>query len=41
MNLLKGTAHCADMYPSSENDLPQLKQARIQIKGLIRQWLQN
>ncbi|XP_012541201.1 putative serine protease K12H4.7 [Monomorium pharaonis] len=38
---IKGTAHCADMYPSSEHDMPQLKEARIQIKGLIKQWLQN
>lgn len=38
---INGTAHCADMYPSSENDMPQLKEARIQIKGLIKQWLKN
>lgn len=40
-NLFKGTAHCANMYPPSERDVPQLKEARIQIKGLIKQWLQN
>lgn len=40
-NLFKGTAHCANMYPPSEGDIPQLKEARIQIKGLIKQWLQN
>ncbi|EZA47726.1 Putative serine protease K12H4.7 [Ooceraea biroi] len=38
---INGTAHCADMYPSSEQDTLQLKQARIQIKGLIKQWLKN
>ncbi|KAL6442746.1 hypothetical protein ACFW04_002671 [Cataglyphis niger] len=38
---INGTAHCADMYPSSENDIPQLKEARIQIKDLIKQWLKN
>lgn len=38
---IKGTAHCANMYPPSEGDMPQLKEARIQIKDLIKQWLQN
>lgn len=38
---IQGTAHCADMYPSSENDMPQLKEARAQIKDLIQQWLKN
>lgn len=38
---IKGTAHCANMYPPSEHDMPQLKEARIQIQGLIKQWLQN
>jgi hypothetical protein len=39
--LFEGTAHCANMYPSSEQDISQLKEARIQIKGLIEQWLKN
>lgn len=38
--LLTGTAHCANMYPPSENDLPQLKDARKQISSLIGQWLE-
>ncbi|KYN03978.1 PREDICTED: putative serine protease K12H4.7 [Cyphomyrmex costatus] len=38
---INGTAHCANMYPSSERDIPQLKEAREQVKGLIKQWLQN
>lgn len=38
---IKGTAHCANMYPPSERDMPQLKEARLQIKGLIEQWLKN
>ncbi|XP_011860950.1 PREDICTED: putative serine protease K12H4.7 [Vollenhovia emeryi] len=38
---IKGTAHCANMYPPSERDMPQLKEARVQIKGIIQQWLQN
>lgn len=36
---IKGTAHCANMYPPSENDLPQLKDARKQISSLIGEWL--
>ncbi|XP_032679651.1 putative serine protease K12H4.7 [Odontomachus brunneus] len=38
---IPGTAHCAVLYPSTEKDLPQLKQARILIKDLIKQWLKN
>ncbi|EFN78126.1 Putative serine protease K12H4.7 [Harpegnathos saltator] len=38
---IDGTAHCAILYPSSEKDPPQLKQARIVVKGLIKQWLDN
>jgi len=41
INLFEGTAHCANMYPPSENDMPQLKKARIQIKNLIKEWLKN
>lgn len=41
IHLLEGTAHCAILYPSTEEDLPQLKQARIVIKNLIEQWLNN
>ncbi|XP_076248423.1 putative serine protease K12H4.7 [Calliopsis andreniformis] len=38
---INGTAHCANMYPSSKDDLPELKSARIQIGKLIDQWLHN
>ncbi|XP_018046479.1 PREDICTED: putative serine protease K12H4.7 [Atta colombica] len=38
---INGTAHCANMYPPSERDMPQLKEARKVIRGLIKQWLQN
>ncbi|XP_024883400.1 putative serine protease K12H4.7 [Temnothorax curvispinosus] len=38
---IKGTAHCANMYPPSEHDMPQLKEARMQIKSLIKQWIQK
>ena len=38
---ITGTAHCANMYPESEDDLPQLKKARMQIRAKIAQWLQQ
>ena len=34
-----GTAHCANMYPESPDDPPQLKQARQKIEDLVGQWL--
>lgn len=37
--LFLGTAHCANMYPESPNDLPQLKEAREHIKQHIVKWL--
>ncbi|XP_034943552.1 putative serine protease K12H4.7 [Chelonus insularis] len=36
---INGTAHCANMYPASPNDLPQLVEARKQVGKLIGQWL--
>ncbi|XP_014215127.1 putative serine protease K12H4.7 [Copidosoma floridanum] len=36
---IKGTAHCANVYPSSDKDLPQLTEARKKIAGLIKEWL--
>jgi hypothetical protein len=36
-----GTAHCANMYPSTPSDPPELAQARAQISKLIGQWLQQ
>jgi hypothetical protein len=38
---IKGTAHCADMYPSGEDDLPQLTLAREQITNLLNNWLKQ
>ena len=38
--LIPGTAHCANMYPASINDPPQLKQARQKVGDLISEWLQ-
>lgn len=37
---INGTAHCADMYPESDQDLPQLLQAREKIKDFIGKWLE-
>lgn len=36
---IDGTAHCANMYPASPNDLPQLSAAREQIRDFIDMWL--
>ncbi|XP_074657679.1 putative serine protease F56F10.1 isoform X2 [Tubulanus polymorphus] len=35
-----GTAHCANMYPDSSNDLPALINVRKREVNLIHQWLQ-
>ena len=34
-----GTAHCANMYPESESDSEQLKQARTKVGDLIHKWI--
>ncbi|XP_063393399.1 putative serine protease K12H4.7 [Cydia fagiglandana] len=36
---IHGTAHCANMYPPSEKDLPELKAARVKIEQLLSEWL--
>ncbi|XP_054258619.1 putative serine protease K12H4.7 [Macrosteles quadrilineatus] len=38
---INGTAHCANMYPVADNDLPALTAARQQISALIGKWLQE
>ncbi|XP_069679162.1 putative serine protease F56F10.1 [Periplaneta americana] len=38
---IRGTAHCADMYPDAEEDPPQLKAARRMISDLIGEWLEE
>ncbi|XP_023237167.1 putative serine protease F56F10.1 [Centruroides sculpturatus] len=38
---INGTAHCANMYPDSPDDLPQLRAARQEIKERIGLWLQQ
>ncbi|XP_068441238.1 thymus-specific serine protease [Clinocottus analis] len=36
---IKGTAHCANMYPARSEDLPQLALARDHIFLLLQKWL--
>lgn len=36
---IKGTAHCANMYPSSENDSSELVEARVEIQQYLAQWI--
>ncbi|XP_060847283.1 putative serine protease K12H4.7 [Rhopalosiphum padi] len=36
---IEGTAHCANMYPPSPTDLPQLKHAREMIRAFLNEWL--
>uniref|UniRef100_A0A1A8RKA0 Protease, serine, 16 (Thymus) n=1 Tax=Nothobranchius rachovii TaxID=451742 RepID=A0A1A8RKA0_9TELE len=38
---IKGTAHCANMYPARSQDLPQLSLARDHIFILLQQWLKQ
>lgn len=38
---INGTAHCANVYPPSKGDLPQLILARKQVGQLINSWLQT
>ncbi|MED6274835.1 hypothetical protein CHARACLAT_020454 [Characodon lateralis] len=38
---IKGTAHCANMYPAGSEDLPQLSEARDHIFLLLQQWLKQ
>lgn len=37
---IDGTAHCADMYPASDNDNSNLTQARKKIEGKVRSFLE-
>jgi pimeloyl-ACP methyl ester carboxylesterase len=39
--LINGTAHCANMYEPSSNDLPQLKDARLKIMQFLTELLQS
>ena len=37
--LIKGTAHCANMYPPSDTDLPGLTAARATVLAALTRWL--
>nr|XP_013189334.1 unnamed protein product [Amyelois transitella] len=37
---IQGTAHCANMYPSSENDSSNLVEARVEIVQYLNSWLE-
>lgn len=37
--MIKGTAHCANMYPPSPQDLPGLTKARATIKAALSKWV--
>ena len=39
--IVLGTAHCADMYPSSDTDISDLKAARSRILTILQSWLQK
>ena len=36
---IEGTAHCANMYPASQEDPEQLRSARRRVAQLIHQWI--
>ncbi|KAK9877980.1 hypothetical protein WA026_020195 [Henosepilachna vigintioctopunctata] len=36
---IPGVAHCANMYPKSDSDPPELNQARVEIENYIDKWL--
>uniref|UniRef100_A0A0K0ERI0 Serine protease K12H4.7 n=1 Tax=Strongyloides stercoralis TaxID=6248 RepID=A0A0K0ERI0_STRER len=38
--LIDGGAHCSDMYPEADDDLPSLTNSRIKIRNLLKSWLQ-
>ena len=38
---MSGTAHCANMYPASQDDPAQLVAARRRIGELVHQWIQQ
>ncbi|KAJ2954280.1 hypothetical protein O0L34_g2531 [Tuta absoluta] len=36
---IEGTAHCANMYPPSKDDVEALKEARVEVKQYLTTWL--
>lgn len=41
ISFMKSTAHCADMYPKSDDDPQELKETREKIKKAIENWLKE
>ncbi|PIO55539.1 hypothetical protein TELCIR_23073, partial [Teladorsagia circumcincta] len=39
--IIKGGAHCSDMYPASANDKPELTAARARILKSLDSWIQD
>ncbi|KAK6013181.1 hypothetical protein OSTOST_21561, partial [Ostertagia ostertagi] len=39
--IIKGGAHCSDMYPASANDTPELTAARARILKSLDSWIQD
>ncbi|XP_055328720.1 putative serine protease K12H4.7 [Paramacrobiotus metropolitanus] len=37
--LIKGAAHCADMYPSRDEDIPELVLSRLIIEYFLEKWI--
>ncbi|XP_032887024.1 putative serine protease K12H4.7 [Amblyraja radiata] len=38
---IQGTAHCADMYPEQQSDVPQLREAREEIFQRLKSWVKQ
>ena len=38
---IEGTAHCANMYPASQQDPQQLTRARLRVGQLVHRWIEE
>ncbi|CAH0716105.1 unnamed protein product, partial [Brenthis ino] len=36
---IKGTAHCANMYPASDDDIANLIEARLEVQQYLDAWI--
>ncbi|VDO20249.1 unnamed protein product [Haemonchus placei] len=39
--MIKGTAHCAEMYPARDKDEQDLKDTREKIRGILKKWIEG
>uniref|UniRef100_A0A7I4YFP2 Intestinal prolyl carboxypeptidase 2 n=1 Tax=Haemonchus contortus TaxID=6289 RepID=A0A7I4YFP2_HAECO len=39
--MIKGTAHCAEMYPARDKDEQDLKDTRERIRGILKSWIEG